>query len=89
MQRIRCLSSGLCDAERTLRRRGVVRGARVDLPGAEPVGGPWRLDAVPRFDDRTGNFQGHAGRMRRPFVAAGRAGADSPSDRMRQILVGE
>lgn len=68
-----------------LRRRGVVRAGLVELTGLEAMAGAWRLDAAPRFDGETGAFRGHAGRMRRPPVAAteGPAGA---GERMRQLL---
>lgn len=80
----------LCDpdSETALRRRGVVRGGTAHLPGAEPVAGTWRIDAVPQFDSETGMFGGYAGRMRRP-PAPGTPAArlpDTPTDRMRQVL---
>lgn len=77
-----------CDrpTEIALRRRSVVRSGRVDLPGAEAIAGPWRLDAAPWFDTDTGIFRGHVGRMRRPFAPAEGARAPSASDRMRQVL---
>jgi len=77
-----------CDpaTERSLRRRGVVNAGRVDLPGAEAVAGPWRLDAAPRFDEGSGTFRGYVGRMRRPRAAAADASADNAGERMRQVL---
>jgi hypothetical protein len=81
---------GLCDpdSETAFRRRGIVRGGTAQLPGADSVAGSWRIDAAPRFESETGVFRGYAGRMRRPFApdesAAG--AADTPTDRMRQVL---
>jgi signal transduction histidine kinase len=68
-----------------LRRSGVVQGGQVELPGAEPVAGAWRLDAAPRFDPGTGVFSGHVGRMRRPPAAATEARGGA-GERMRQVL---
>jgi hypothetical protein len=78
----------VCDpaTELALQRRVVVRGGRVDLPGAELVAGSWRIDATPRLDSETGAFRGHVGRMRRPLPAAGEARTDDVGDRMRQVL---
>lgn len=69
-----------------LRRRGILRGGRVDLPGAEPVAGEWVVDAAPRFEPETGLYRGHAGRMRRPSGTAFVPRADAAGDRMRQVL---
>ena len=82
---LRLVGSGACDAstERALRRRGIVRGGHVELPGVEAVAGAWRLDAAPRFDGESGIFRGHVGRMRRPLQAAQ---LPSAGDRMRQVL---
>jgi len=83
-------SEVLCDAdsETAFRRRGIVRGGTAHLPGAEPVVGTWRIDAVPRFENETGVFRGYAGRMRRPPATSETAAsaADTPNDRMRQVL---
>jgi signal transduction histidine kinase len=80
-------ASGISDPDTGLafRRRGIVRGGTVHLPGAAPVAGTWRVDATPRFEEATGMFRGYAGRMRRPFAAT-TAAADTPVDRMRQVL---
>jgi hypothetical protein len=77
---------GLCDpdSETAFGRRGIVRGGSVHLPGAAAVAGAWRIDAAPRFESETGVFRGYAGRMRRPFAPAD--AADTPTDRMRQVL---
>lgn len=82
------IGSPLCDPATglALRRRGAVHGGRIELPGAELVAGPWRIDATPRFDGETGMFRGYAGRMRRPAVSASEARSDDPGDRMRQVL---
>ena len=72
------------DSETAFRRRGIVHGGTAQLPGAAPVAGTWQLDAVPRFESETGVFRGYAGRMRRPFAPA--ESADTPTDRMRQVL---
>jgi signal transduction histidine kinase len=78
----------VCDraTETALRRRGVVGGGQVELPGADAVAGVWRVDAAPRFEPETGIYRGHAGRMRRPFGLAAEAGADTVGDRMRQVM---
>jgi len=69
-----------------LRRRGVVRAGRIELPGAELVAGEWRIDAVPRFDPTSGMFRGHVGRMRRPFQPVTQPAQSPVGDRMRQVL---
>jgi signal transduction histidine kinase len=81
------LAPELCDGATgtALRRRGVVRGGRVELPGAEAVAGTWQVDAAPRFDGETGTFRGHAGRMRRPAEVPATS-ASPASERMRQVL---
>jgi signal transduction histidine kinase len=78
----------VCDraTETALRRRGVVSGGHVELPGAEAVAGAWRIDAAPRFEPETGIYRGHVGRMRRPFGGAAETPADTAGDRMRQVL---
>jgi len=77
-----------CDeaSDLALRRRGVVRAGRVELPGAEPVAGEWRLDAAPRFETGSGIFRGHVGRMRRPVELVAAAEANPAGDRIRQVL---
>jgi len=84
------IGSGACDpqTDAALRRRAVVHGGDAILPGADPVAGAWKLDAVPHFDAPTGVFRGHRGRMRRPNLAAPpeRAEVDSSTDLMRQVL---
>lgn len=81
------LVGGCADAATALRlrRRAVVQGARVDLPGVEAMAGAWRLDATPRFDDESGAFRGHVGRMRRPPTATTDARAEA-GERVRQML---
>ncbi len=79
-------SFGDPSVELALRRRGVVSGGRVELPGAEAVAGVWRIDAVPWFDRETGIFRGHVGRMRRPPAPLAEARPDSAGERMRQVL---
>ena len=78
---------GLCDmaSDAAFRRRGMVRGGAARLPGAAPAAGTWRIDAVPQFETETGIFRGYAGRMRRPFAPTA-VPAETPSDRMRQLL---
>jgi len=85
---LRLTPGGLCDpaTDLALRRRGVVRAGRVDLPGADAVAGPWRLEAAPRFDGATSIFRGHVGRMRRPLAAAVNAPPADVGERMRQVL---
>src|SRR5690606_5172468 len=67
-----------------------IRSARLVLAGAPAIAGEWRVDAAPHFAPG-GRFAGYRGRMRRPAqpvpaVAAAPAPADSPAERMRQII---
>jgi signal transduction histidine kinase len=82
------LGRALCDeaTELAFHRRAPVRGGRVDLPGAEPIAGRWRIDAAPQFEAESGLFRGYVGRMRRPFVPDPAQTPDAPADRMRQVL---
>jgi hypothetical protein len=84
------IGSGVCDpaSDAAMRRRAVVHGGDAALPGAEPVAGAWKFDAVPRFEAGSGAFRGHDGRMRRAPVPTQAPGVpiDDPSDRMRQVL---
>ena len=54
------------------------------------ISGDWRVDAEPVFATGDGRFTGYRGRIRRPVLAAEPAlaapQADSPQDRMRQVL---
>lgn len=67
------------------KRRPVVGAAR-EFAGAEAIGGPWLLDAAPRFAPITGRFTGYVGRFRRPAAATANAQASHAADRMRQLL---
>jgi two-component system, OmpR family, sensor kinase len=73
-----------------LRRRQPVRALGVDIAGAPAIAGRWMLDAAPIFDPRSGDYRGHAGRLRRPaarFAAPQAApAAGGEADRMRQVL---
>jgi two-component system OmpR family sensor kinase len=74
-----------------MRHRQPIRAARVILSGAPAIEGEWQVDAVPDFTVPAGRFTGYRGRMRRPVEAMAvpvmpPAGADSASDRIRQML---
>jgi len=76
------------DLAAAVRHRQPISGALVSLALAPVLGGPWRLDAVPRFEGANHRFVGYAGRLRRPAPPAADASApaDGEIDRMRQIL---
>jgi two-component system OmpR family sensor kinase len=69
---------------RAMRHHQPLDGVMLTLDQAPTLAGPWRLDAVPRFEGPHGRFVGYAGRLRRvppqPDAAAIRA------DSMRQVL---
>jgi two-component system OmpR family sensor kinase len=72
-----------------LRRRQPIRGLPFDIMGAPAIAGHWRIDATPRFDPKSGNYTGYAGRMRRPHMAElaqDTSAPESEADRMRQLL---
>jgi len=72
-----------------MRRRQPVRAGRVVLEGAPAITGEWCIDAAPHFSIPAGHFSGYHGRMRRPAESRASqpaAQADSPADRMRQVL---
>lgn len=72
---------------RALRRRQPLVAGRLDLTGAPALAGAWQIDAAPLFDVATGAFKGHAGRLRRaPAPGAEERAADTPVERMRQVL---
>jgi signal transduction histidine kinase len=87
---LRLVGSGerLCDAstELAFRRGGVVNSGQLEMPGAGAVAGAWRVDAVPFFEEATGIFRGHVGRMRRPTPPVEASPRDSAGERMRQVL---
>jgi signal transduction histidine kinase len=72
-----------------LRRRQPIRAMPFEIAGAPAIAGRWLIDAAPRFDPQSGSYTGYAGRMRRPQLAEqaqAKAGPDTDSDRMRQLL---
>lgn len=72
-----------------LRQRQPLRSLLIELDGAPAIAGPWLIDAAAGFDGLSGNYSGHAGRMRRPQPAAPAqpvAAPDTETDRMRQLL---
>ena len=72
---------------RQLRSRQPLRAVRFDLDRPAPLGGEWRLDAVPLFDHGTGSFAGYVCRLRRPLHdATGRRALEAASERVRQLL---
>jgi signal transduction histidine kinase len=70
---------------RAIRQRRAVRGGRLDLAGADAIGGAWQIDAAARFDDAAGRFLGYRGLLRRPASGAA-SEAESVADRLRQLL---
>lgn len=69
-----------------LRQHQPLRGARLVIDAAPAISGEWRIDAEPRFSQPGGQFIGYRGRLRRPLFITETATADSPQDRMRQVL---
>ena len=63
----------------------IERAARV-LEGAEAIRGEWIVDAHPRFSRSGGRFHGYVGRFRRPFDPSRASGAQTETDRLRQLL---
>ena len=77
---------GLAEA---LRRRQPIHAGRLTIIGAPALAGNWQVDATPWFDPLGGRFAGYLGRMRRPappLATSQAAEADSPADRVRQLL---
>jgi hypothetical protein len=76
-----------CDARsaRALGARRPVVGGRLQITGAPAIAGAWRMDAAPRFDAHLGHFEGYRGVLRRT-EAADEGAAESPADRLRQLL---
>ncbi len=76
---------------RAMRARQPLRGAPLTIAAAPAISGDWRVDAEPVFAPG-GAFTGWRGRLRRPlFLPAPEAepalvAADTPQDRMRQVL---
>lgn len=65
--------------------RRPVRGALMNLVGADAIAGEWVVDAAPRFTRSEGRFYGYVGRFRRAALAAGHD--DHPeADKLRQLL---
>lgn len=72
-----------------LHRRQPIRAGRLSIIGAPSISGDWQVEATPWFEAVGGRFGGYRGRMRRPavlLVENSRAGPDSASDRVRQLL---
>ncbi|MBT0668538.1 HAMP domain-containing histidine kinase [Novosphingobium profundi] len=77
------------DIAAAVRQRLPIRGALIALAGPSAISGLWQVDAAACFDQSTGRFTGHCGRLRRPRtsspeIPAGAASAEA--DRMRQVL---
>ena len=84
------LAPARCDraSARAIRQRRPLRHGRVEIDGAPPVAGVWRVDAAPQFDRAGGRFTGYRGVLRRPSKAdlGADPAADDPADRLRQLL---
>lgn len=64
-----------------------ITGGTLNLDGAPPIAGLWRMDATPCFDVSTGSFTGYFGRLRRkPAPLAPAEGNHNAADRIRQLL---
>ncbi|MEP1605708.1 MAG: histidine kinase dimerization/phospho-acceptor domain-containing protein, partial [Marinomonas sp.] len=72
-------------AARAFARHQPIRAAMLTLEGAPAIAGEWVVDAQPRFQRRSGHFQGYMGRMRRVKSNAQDA-SNSEADRIRQLL---
>ncbi len=75
------------------RARLPVAAGRLELEGAGPAEGAWRIDAVPGFAAESGHFLGWHARLRRPpmppateVAAANDDEAKRSTDRLRQML---
>lgn len=75
------------------RHRAPFRDARLNLLGGGPAAGPWRLSAVPFFDNASGRFLGYRGTGRRPRRDDTAAPHDEavfdgtfPPDALRQLV---
>lgn len=51
---------------RAFNKRGAISGGRLWLAGDPAYAGDWLIDAVPRFDQGSGRFEGYDGELRRP-----------------------
>lgn len=71
---------------RAIAKRRPITGVSYDLAGAEPIAGEWIVDAAPRFDSRSGRYQGVVGRFRRPAPMPADTRALEAADRVRQLL---
>ena len=72
-----------------LRQHQPIRAMQFEIAGAPAIAGRWLIDAAPCFDPQSGGYTGHAGRMRRPQLAAEPEPAPAPTseaDRVRQLL---
>ena len=70
-----------------LRRHQPLRSAPLRLDRPEPLGGEWRLEAVPQFAQSDGRYTGHVCTIRRPVKApSGQSQPDDASERIRQLL---
>jgi two-component system, OmpR family, sensor kinase len=75
---------------RALRARQPLAGVALAIDAAPAISGEWRVDAEPVFAAAGGRFAGYRGRIRRPLYTVAPSApppvADSPQDRMRQVL---
>lgn len=69
-----------------LRARAGVRDVRLEIGGASPVAGAWRIAVEPRFDRASGRFVGMNGIARRPGRNESAAPATTASDSLRQLV---
>ena len=74
------------DAGRLIEQQLPLRGAQFDIAGAAAIAGSWQIDAVPRFDNRSGRFLHYSGHARRVPDPDHRDGFRADADRIRQLL---
>lgn len=74
------------------RQRAPFRDARLVVAGEGPASGPWRISAVPFFNEGDGRFAGYRGMARRPrrdeeaTPGGGLFGSDIAPDSLRQLI---
>ncbi len=77
-------------ASDAMRQHQLLHGAHLVIDAAPAISGEWRIDAEPVFQQPGGQFTGYRGRVRRPLLSTNLSEAptaDTPQDRMRQVLL--
>ena len=73
-------------ASGALRTRSAFRDVRLEIAGASPIVGSWRLAGNPDFDRATGRFIGMSGVARRPRADQAVQPPITASDQLRQLV---